>query len=145
MAVGIKTMEQNSGSRQNRCRINNQKAEGIAEKKTDVIAENTKLLTFDEMKEKLADYLLYAQIANLGGISPDGFTNIYTVKRVQLRAANINAYNESKVSWLVPVWVFDVEGKMQHKTGKEITTDNLGPETVVLNTIDGGFIQVQRR
>ena len=26
MAVGIKTMEQNSGSRQNRCRINNQKA-----------------------------------------------------------------------------------------------------------------------
>lgn len=82
MAVGIKTMEQNSGSRQNRCRINNQKAEGIAEKKTDVIAENTKLLTFDEMKEKLADHLLYAQIANLGGISPDGFTNIYTVKRV---------------------------------------------------------------
>lgn len=109
-------------------------------RKTDVMAENTKLLTFDEMKEKLADYLLYAQIANLGGISPDGFTNIYTVKRVQLRAVNINAYNESKVSWLVPVWVFDVEGKMQHKTGKEITTDNLGPETVVLNAIDGGFI-----
>lgn len=113
--------------------------------RTDVIAENTKLLTFDEIKEKLADHLLYAQIANLGGISPDGFTNIYTVKRVQLRAANINAYNESKVSWLVPVWVFDVEGKMQHKTGKEITTENLGPETVVLNAIDGGFIQVQRR
>ena len=39
----------------------------------------------------------------------------------------------------------DVEGKMQHKTGKEITTENIGPETVVLNAIDGGFIQVQRR
>lgn len=113
--------------------------------RTDVIAENTKLLTFDEIKEKLADHLLYAQITSLGGISLDGFTNIYTVKRVQLRAANINAYNESKVSWLVPVWVFDVEGKMQHKTGKEIKTENLGPETVVLNAIDGGFIQVQRR
>lgn len=113
--------------------------------RTDVIAENTKLLTFDEIKEKLADHLLYAQITSLGGISPDGFANIYTVKRVQLRAANINAYNESKVSWLVPVWVFDVEGKMQHKTGKEIKTENLGPETVVLNAIDGGFVQVQRR
>lgn len=114
-------------------------------KKTDVIAENTKLLTFDEIKEKLADHLLYAQIANLGGISPEGFANIYTVKNVQLRAANINAYNKPKRSWLVPVWVFDVEGKMQHKTGKEITTENIGPETVVLNAIDGGFIQVQRR
>ena len=87
-------------------------------KKTDVIAENTKLLTFDEIKEKLADHLLYAQIANLGGISPEGFANIYTVKNVQLRAANINAYNKPKRSWLVPVWVFDVEGKMQHKTGE---------------------------
>ena len=114
-------------------------------KKTDVIAENTKLLTFDEIKEKLADHLLYAQIANLGGISPEGFANIYTVKNVQLRAANINAYNKPKRSWLVPVWVFDVEGKMQHKTGKEITTENIGPDTVVLNAIDGGFIQVQRR
>lgn len=78
--------------------------------------------------------------------TPEAYLSLfYTVKNVQLRAANINAYNKPKRSWLVPVWVFDVEGKMQHKTGKEITTENIGPETVVLNAIDGGFIQVQRR
>lgn len=109
---------------------------------TDVIAENTKLLTFDEIKEKLADHLLYIMVSNLGGTSPEGFTNVYTVKNVQLRAANINAYNNPKAAWLVPVWVFDVECEMNYATTEETTTQNLGPETVVLNAIDGGFVQV---
>ena len=111
-------------------------------KQKDLIAENTKLLPFDKIKERLADHLLYTQVAALGGISQEGFTNIYTVKDVQLRAANINAYEDAAAAWLVPVWIVDVDHVMIFKTDEETTEGNLNPETVVLNAIDGGFVQV---
>ena len=43
------------------------------------------------------------------------------------------------------VKIKELQKEHLNKTGKEITTENIGPETVVLNAIDGGFIQVQRR
>ncbi|MGF7017550.1 hypothetical protein M2145_001307 [Lachnospiraceae bacterium PF1-21] len=116
--------------------------EDISRKK-DMIAENTKLLHFDKIKEKLADHLLYAQVAKLGGMDSEGYENIYTVNKVQLRAANIEAYNDPEAAWLVPVWVFDVAYVSTYTSAGETETYLSNIETVVLNAIDGGFIRVK--
>ena len=107
-------------------------------KKTGTIAENTKLLSFQEIKEKLADHLLYGALADGGEeLKSEGAGYLYKVKNVQLRAANVNAYEEPSAVWMVPVWVFDLE-----RTGVTGTGENLGwgTETVVLNAIDGGYV-----
>lgn len=111
-------------------------------KKTDTIAENTKLLSFEEIKEKLADHLLYAFVANDGeALKKEGTGYHYEVKNVQLCAANINAYENPVAVWLVPVWVFDLERTMVNNEMK--MEENLGEITIVLSAIDGGFVTVR--
>ena len=110
-------------------------------KKTGTVAENTKLLTFEKIKEKLADHLLYAALANDGDeLKNTGTKCFYDVTNVQFRAANINAFEEPKKVWMVPVWVFDMR-----KTGITPDGESLkwGTETVVLNAIDGGYVTIK--
>lgn len=111
-------------------------------KKIDTVANNTKLLSFDEIKEKLADHLLYSALSDDGDELKDTGTKcIYNVTNIQIRAANINAFEEPEKVWLVPVWVFNLE-----KTG--LTSDGevlkWGTENVVLNAIDGGFVSIKQ-
>lgn len=109
-------------------------------KKKDTIADNTKLLSFQKIQEKLADHLLYGALADGGEeLKSEGAGYLYKVRKVQLRAANINAYEEPSAAWMVPVWVFDLE-----RTGVTGTGENLGwgTETVVLNAIDGGYVTI---
>lgn len=111
-------------------------------KKTGTVAENIKLLAFEEIKEKLADHLLYTFVANDGeALKKEGTGYHYKVKNVQLRAANVNAYENPSAVWLVPVWVFNLERTMVNENmGME---EELGEITVVLNAIDGGFVTVR--
>lgn len=114
----------------------------ISDKK-DMIAENTKLLSFDEVKEKLADHLLYAELSDENGEIPPDASYVYDVQNVQLRAANINAYEDPDAAWLVPVWVFEVglTGFFEYDGGK--VHENDLPEGVVqINAIDGGYVTV---
>lgn len=109
-------------------------------RRKDTIAENTKLLTFDVIKEKLADHLLYISTDSSGGGKPEGIEMLFTVKNVMLRAANINAYEDPKAVWLVPVWVFELEQTMKYEKADQTEINELGPKVVVLNAIDGGFV-----
>lgn len=111
--------------------------------KGDMIAENTKLLSFDEIKEKLADHLFYAQLSTEGGEIPLDASFVYEVKDVQLRASNINAYEDPYAAWLVPVWVFEVglTGVFVQDDGKS-REKILGSSVVLINAIDGGYISV---
>lgn len=105
--------------------------------KTETIAENTKLLPFDEIKEKLYDHLLYASLA-MYGEEDKGDTYYYQVENVQLRGANIPAYENPDGAWLVPVWIFEVSHEVMFGT---LGTTSFNDMTVVLNAIDGGYIQ----
>lgn len=115
----------------------------ISEKK-DMIAENTKLLPFDEIKEKLADHLLYAELSFYeNGEIPLDSSYVYDVRNVQLRAANINAFEDTNAAWLVPVWVFEVGRTGFYKyDGGKIHETELAIDTVLLNAIDGGYVTV---
>lgn len=110
-------------------------------KKEDTIAENTKLLPFDKIQDRVLEHLFYAEISNFG--EKEGYSISYEVKDVQLRAANINAYEDSSAAWLVPVWVFDIERSVSYKTADQSLEYNSGIHTVVLNAIDGGYVTLQ--
>lgn len=104
----------------------------------DEIAENTKLLSFDEIKEEMADHLLYRAVADGGEEAKAlGDRYRYTVTDVQLRAVNISAYEEPKAVWLVPAWVFSLKYDV---TFSQQTTMKGNDIELVLNAIDGGYV-----
>ena len=107
--------------------------------KTSTIAENTKLMPFEEIKEKFADHLLYKSIAALGEDSKSqGNLVSFKVKSVELRAVNVPAFENTEAVWLVPAWVFTLEETWKTDTLGEMY---MGEEVVVLNAIDGGYVR----
>ena len=107
--------------------------------KTSTIADNTKLMPFEEMKEKFADHLLYKSIAALGEDSKShGNLVKVNVKNVELRAVNVPAFENTDAVWLVSAWVFTLEETWITDTLGEMY---MGEEVVVLNAIDGGYVR----
>lgn len=108
-----------------------------------VIAENTKLLPFAEIKERLADHMLYLSVAvdEANNIDSMAFTERYVVREVQLRTTYSDAYNAPDRAWLVPVWVFEMDWYLTSKGKEEILRE---PQTVMINAIDGGYIAIAR-
>lgn len=101
-----------------------------------VVAENTKLLPFDKIKDRLAEHLQYIGLPpeGSGGVDKDQTVVTFEVKSAELKAAYSVAFNAPDHVWLIPVWVFEVQSSYQ---GSEMYTF---PETVFLNAIDGGFV-----
>ena len=111
-------------------------------KRKDTVAENTKLLSFEEIKEKLAQHLLYVEVSEMGGDKQDGSQGLYKVEDVQLRAANINAYEDPDAVWLVPAWIFKVNHTLRAESAGQVYESNLGPDVIILNAIDGGYVKM---
>ena len=101
-----------------------------------VVAENTKLLPFDKIKDRLAEHLQYIGLPpdGAGGADKDQTVVTFKVKSAELKAAYSTAFNAPDHAWLIPVWVFVVQSSYE---GSEMYTM---PETVFLNGIDGGFV-----
>lgn len=106
-----------------------------------VVAENTQLLSFEKIKEKLADHMLFAAVAvdELNGFEASASSNRYVVKDVQFAYTNVNAYQAPKNAWLVPVWVFQLDWYLTPQGSEEILRE---PETVVIQAVDGGYVGV---
>lgn len=106
-----------------------------------VIAENTNLLSFEEITEKLGSHMLAVKVAvdSINGFDGKETSNEWDVKSVQLQSSYVPAYEAPQNSWLVPVWVFELEGcTINHLDG-----DRKGrpkKETVVLSAVDGGYV-----
>ena len=94
---------------------------------TRVVAENTKLLPFDQIKERFADSLNF----NSGGGAYR-----FEVNNVELRLADITAYNVPANAWLIPVWVFEIT-RYDQSSEEEVY---LWDEQCQFNAIDGGFV-----
>lgn len=62
---------------------------------------------------------------------------LHEVKNVQLRAANINTYEEPSAVWLVPAWIFDLNRSVSSKIAEQSQEYKTEIDTVVLNVIDG--------
>lgn len=106
--------------------------------RTGTIVENTKILTFEDMKEKLADHMLYEAMSFLGdGGKEEGYKMQYKVSDIQLRSSYVNAYENPEAAWLLPVWVIELK---QDEVTPEGRVLDLSTTTVILSTIDGGYV-----
>lgn len=106
-----------------------------------IIAENTQLLNFEEIKTKLADHMLYAAIAldEINEKESALLSNRYVVKDVKLCYAHVNAYDAPQNAWLVPVWVFQMEWYLTVQGREEILRE---PQTVMINALEGGYVGI---
>lgn len=114
-------------------------------KETKMVAENTKLLSFEEITDFLGKHLMATKVAGdkLNGFHAEDSSNLYYVKSMELRTSFVPAYEEPEHTWLIPVWVFETEGyNINHLNGDR--KSSLGKEIVVLSAIDGGYISPVR-
>ena len=77
------------------------------------ITENTKLLPFDKIQERLAEQIFYWYSGCTAGQPADDPTQFqYRVTDAKLGYTYINAYKNPEHAWLVPAWSFmAIEGK----------------------------------
>lgn len=68
------------------------------------IAQNTKIFSFEEAKEKFADLLNFYTFP-----SNDTTTYEYVIKNAELRASTITAHGNPSNAWLIPVWIFEYD------------------------------------
>ena len=107
------------------------------------VAVNTKLLPFDEVKDKYLDHVGYQASYMAGGYpEPDGgFFQMYDVTEVELSYFYTTAYNNPQNMWLVPVWIFHHDIYLRDYSGE--TTDGrvfMMPDVTIMSAIDGGYI-----
>ena len=94
-----------------------------------VVAENTKLLPFEEIKRGFLNHINYN--AFNGGYRID-------VKSVELRLAYTPAFNTPINAWLIPVWVFAVDWySMDDSSGIEYY---FLEEQCQFSALDGGYV-----
>ena len=106
-----------------------------------IIAENVKLLSFEEIESRLIDQVKYLYPSSQPAEDTTVFT--YNVVTAELGYTYVPAYKKPENAWLVPAWFFTV-------TESEDTTPELGTAGqknedyqttwVVLNATDGGRI-----
>lgn len=105
----------------------------------ETIAENTKLLSFEEIKKKAAEHLLYISLSGYREKDKeDGYSYKFILEDVKLRMSNVPAYEDPSAVWLVPVWVFEFKEERINPSGEIMRMNN---EIVLLNAIDGGYIR----
>ena len=98
----------------------------------EVVAQNTKLAPFDAVFQSFKDAVVYS--------NPHG-RGRYELKNVELRATNVIAFNAPDRTWIVPVWVFELDQYWTTDSGGEELKQS-GDPRVIINAIDGGFIPV---
>ena len=99
------------------------------------IADNVKLLPFDDIQKKLFDQVYYYYLGK--GQPEEDVTNFrYQVTSARLGYTYVTAFNKPKDAWLVPTWIFEVmEG-----SGPEGDIRDFASFQVTINAMDGGAI-----
>ena len=116
--------------------------------KTGKIADNTKILSFEECKENALNHLGY-EVANAIGVPPADaevdYMYYYDASGVDLQYYNMTAYEKPDQVWTVPVWIFYFDTYLRNydPEGKPIGVNLVGGSTVLINALDGGFISLE--
>jgi hypothetical protein len=99
------------------------------------VAENTKLLPFDAVKERFLEHMGYT-VAQYNSYPQDDYLHRYDVYWVELRSFPVAAYNRPDHAWMIPVWVFHMESYLKYNE-----KDNYcGDDIAMMSALDGGFV-----
>lgn len=112
--------------------------EGMCED-VSIVAENAKLLPFEEIQEKLFEYIYY-RYTDLGQPASDNTKFSYTVYEAWLGYSYVTAYENPRNAWLVPTWFFKAEC---YKNPGEDDGYTWGTIEIMVNALDGGWIAGQ--
>lgn len=105
-----------------------------------VIADNTKLLPFEEIKERFAQHVFYgAASADANMESSIKMKEKYVVTEVRLMSFYTEAYGQPENAWMVPAWLFVYDhyidtGGSERYLGSNICT--------LIHAVDGGYIEL---
>jgi len=93
----------------------------------DTVAENTKLLPFENIQKSFLDFLNYCTV---------DCECVYEIQSVTFGATSVTAFNAPDRTWLIPAWCFRYTCKVTFD-GKE-----RGPmrQICMINALDGGYI-----
>ncbi len=106
------------------------KWDGIAEE-VRTVAENTKLLPFEKIQEKLTNQIFY-WYSGKGQSTNDTTLLEYDVLSAKLQYTYTTAYQEPKHAWMVPAWTFTVQ--------ESLGGNPLQNLSYVINAYDGSVI-----
>lgn len=100
-----------------------------------MIAENVKLLPFDDIQKRLFEQIYYYYLGK--GQPEEDVTNFrFQVTSARLGYTYVTAFNKPEDAWLVPTWIFEVmEG-----SGPEGDIRDFAGFQVTINAMDGGAI-----
>lgn len=115
--------------------------QGICQESS-VVTANTQLLDFEDIGEKLFDYIYYDYTAQ-GQPSESQAEFVYTVTSADLGYTYIPAYKNPSHAWLVPAWFFRVRPYFKPNTPGLVGSARPTLEFMV-NALDGGQIAQQR-
>lgn len=104
--------------------------EGISDE-VEVIAENTRLLSFEKIQDRLFEQISYWYS---GKMIPEesSMRFSYVIENIKLGYTYIPAYEKPESAWMVPVWFFTVK---EQKNGKDVQVLHW-----TINALDGGVI-----
>lgn len=107
---------------------------GMCEKES-TIAENVKLLSFDDIQNELLEQIFFYYLAHEQ--PEEDTTNFnYTVTSAKLGYTNITAFNKPQNAWLVPAWFFEI----MESSGQDGDMKDVSAFPVTINAMDGGVI-----
>jgi hypothetical protein len=94
-----------------------------------IVAENTRLASFDAVIESFKDYLVLSA-------HPEA-QHRYAIRSVELIAGNTPAYNAPAHAWQVPVWLIQYDYYGEIEPGVEIKTPG---GACMFSAIDGAYM-----
>jgi hypothetical protein len=100
------------------------------------VAQNTKLLPFDQITNRLANYLSIKYPAYEGQYANCLNGPNIEITNVELRSSQIRANDDASKAWLVPTWLFMFNTTYTDYTGKDLSESFL----CEINAFDGGII-----
>lgn len=101
------------------------------------VAENTKLLKFEEIQEALFDQIFYWHPS--GQPAEDKRVYTFHVTQAKLGYSYVAAYEQPEHAWLVPTWFFTVTQSISN-AGVDEQAQEQQDISFMINALDGGII-----
>lgn len=111
------------------------------------VADNTELLPFDEIKQRIAEKIVYDNTYYYDEdypIEENGSKLRCVIDEVRLAMTYINAKDDPHRALIVPVWevVAKVYPTYMDESGNEIEGNHMGDYSILINALDGGFVSM---
>ncbi|HAX51507.1 DUF6034 family protein [Muricomes intestini] len=110
--------------------------------KVKTVAENTKLLSFDEIKTRAFQHLKYTIVKTTTDqdVKSSSLKVPFVISDVRFRYAYIPAQETLENAWLVPVWVFVANSKYVESQNGQVFETEKPTDEFLINALDGSYI-----